>query len=97
MRAVQIQNHTFDVQRAVEETSWLPRGDPVARVFRVLADVPADRVAAGIAFPGSFDNSGATRTDQIQFRVAEQRLEMSTPLLPRKIHLNIGHLERFHV
>ena len=94
---VQIQNDPFDVQRAVEETSGLPRGNPVARVFRMLADVPADRVAAGIAFPGSFDNSGATGTDQIQFRVAKQRFEMSTPLLPRKIHLNIGHLQGFHV
>ena len=79
---VQIQNDPFDVQRAVEETSGLPRGNPVARVFRVLADVPADRVAAGIAFAGSFDNSGATGTDQIQFRVAEQCFEMSTTLPP---------------
>ena len=87
--AVQIQNDTFDVQRAVEEGPWLPRRNLVARVLLVLADVPADGETAGVAFPSSFDNSSATWTDEIQFRVAKQRFEMSTSLLPGKLYLNI--------
>lgn len=94
---VQIQDNPLDVQRAVEKGPGLPSRNLIARVALVVADVPADGVAARIAFPGPFDSPGATGTDEIQFRVAEKRFEMSTPLLPGKVHLNVGDLEGFHV
>ena len=86
---MQIQNDPFDVQRAVEEGPRFPCRNLVAGVVLVVTDVPADGEAAGIAFPSSFDNPRATMTDEIQFRVAKQRFEMSTPLLPGKLYLNI--------